>query len=61
MRTYWAAKGKTILGPFDTLEQAIEAGYATFNLSAYRAAFMTGYGLDRPYFDLRFHTKRVKE
>lgn len=64
-RKFWAKRGKQIVGPHATQDQALDAFRAAFpfngpryQASARKNQVMTGYGEFGPYSDLRWHDAR---
>ena len=62
-RKYWAqvVTRNVKIGPFESREDAIEAGYRAFGDWQQRGpcrAFSTGYGENSASFDLRFHDRK---
>lgn len=62
---YWASRGKKIVGPFASRDEALTAFRETypFNKPLYlcnnRAnSILTGYGAYGPHFDLQWHAAR---
>lgn len=60
--TYFATRGRNIVGPFDSRQEALDAfrnAYphkgADYLAKAKSAQILTGYGADGPYFDMRWH------
>jgi hypothetical protein len=63
---FWAKRGKTIVGPFPSRDEALAAFYAAnpFKKPLYLATakaneVLTGYGSTGPNFDMRWHPARV--
>lgn len=56
---YWASRKAKKLGPFDTREEAIEAGRALLpKQPLHKDTYCTGYGAFGAHFDIRFHSAR---
>lgn len=58
MREFWAKRGRKIVGPFPTREDALRAFAAAYpfkgKLAGKADAIMSGFGMGGPYSDLRW-------